>query len=155
MAYTSWRGTVGVVKPTMRPGSLEEFIRMMPEGIGIIPLFIGFQRGTADEFQQAMKAYEERVAQLAGYGVDLIHPEGAPPFMFQGVKGERRTIRAWERKYKIPMVTAGQTQIEALKALKARKILGVTYFTGKINQTFAKYFVGGRVRGAGHGGHPG
>ena len=89
MAYTSWRGTVGVVKPTMRPGSLEEFIRMMPEGIGIIPLFIGFQRGTADEFQQAMKAYEERVAQLAGYGVDLIHPEGAPPFMFQGVKGER------------------------------------------------------------------
>ena len=60
MAYTSWRGTVGVVKPTMRPGSLEEFIRMMPEGIGIIPLFIGFQRGTADEFQQAMKAYEER-----------------------------------------------------------------------------------------------
>ena len=141
MAYTSWRGTVGVVKPTMRPGSLEEFIRMMPEGIGIIPLFIGFQRGTADEFQQAMKAYEERVAELAGYGVDLIHPEGAPPFMFQGVKGERRTVRAWERKYKIPMVTAGMTQIEALKALKAKKILGVTYFTGKINDTFARYFV--------------
>ena len=39
------------------------------------------------------------------------------------------------------MVTAGQTQIEALKALKARKILGVTYFTGKINDIFAKYFV--------------
>ena len=141
MAYTSWRGTVGVVKPTMRPGSLEEFIRMMPEGIGIIPLFIGFQRGTAEEFQQAMKAYEERVAELAGYGVDLIHPEGAPPFMFQGVKGERRIIRGWERKYKVPMVTAGMTQIEALKALKAKKILGVTYFTGKINDTFARYFV--------------
>lgn len=98
-------------------------------------------RGTAEEFKQAMKAYEERISQLAGYGVDLIHPEGAPPFMFQGVKGERRTIRAWERKYKIPMVTAGQTQIEALKALKAKKILGVTYFTGKINDTFGRYFV--------------
>ena len=141
MAYTSWRGTVGVIKPTMRPGSLEEFIRMMPEGIGIIPLFIGFQRGTADEFKQAMKAYEERVAQLADYGVDLIHPEGAPPFMLQGVKGERRTIEAWERKYKVPMVTAGQTQIEALEVLDVRKILGVTYFTGKINEIFAKYFV--------------
>ena len=24
MTFTSWRGTVGVIKPTMRPGSLEE-----------------------------------------------------------------------------------------------------------------------------------
>lgn len=141
MAYTSWRGTVGIIKPTMRPGSLEEFIRMMPEGIGVIPLFIGFRRGTADEFQQAMNAYEERVAELAGYEVDLIHPEGAPPFMFQGFKGERRIVRSWERKYKTSIVTAGMTQVEALKALKCKKVVGVTYFTGKINETFARYFV--------------
>ena len=24
MAYSSWRGVLGVIKPTMRPGSLEE-----------------------------------------------------------------------------------------------------------------------------------
>ena len=155
MAYTSWRGTVGVVKPTMRPGSLEEFIRMMPEGIGIIPLFIGFQRGTADEFQQAMKAYEERVAQLAGYGVDLIHPEGAPPFMFQGVKGERRTIRAWERKYKVPMVTAGQTQIEALKALRGKEDPRRHLLHRQDQPDFREVFRGGGIRRAGHGRHPG
>jgi len=113
---------------------------MMPDGIGIIPLFIGFQRGTADEFKQAMQAYETRVAELAAHEVDLIHPEGAPPFMVQGFKGEQRIIRTWERKYKVPMVTAGMTQVEALKALKSKKVLGVTYFTGAINNTFAKYF---------------
>ena len=32
MAFMSWRGVVGVVKPTHRPGSLEEFIRLLPEG---------------------------------------------------------------------------------------------------------------------------
>ncbi len=58
MAYTSWRGTVGVVKPTMRPGSLEEMIRLLPEGIGVIPLFLGIQRGTEDEFRDVMPAYE-------------------------------------------------------------------------------------------------
>jgi len=140
MAYSSWRGSVGVIKPTMRPGSLEEFIRMMPDGIGIIPLFIGFQRGTADEFKQAMQAYETRVAELAAFEVDLIHPEGAPPFMVQGFKGEQRIVKSWERKYKTPIVTAGMTQVEALKALKSKKVLGVTYFTGPINNTFAKYF---------------
>ena len=33
------------------------------------------------------------------------------------------------------------TQVEALRALKIKKILGVTYFTGKINDTFTRYFV--------------
>jgi hypothetical protein len=41
MAFTSWRGVLGCVKPTMRPGGLEELIRILPEGIGVIPLFLG------------------------------------------------------------------------------------------------------------------
>lgn len=140
MAYTSWRGTVGVIKPTMRPGSLEEFIRMIPDGIGVIPLFIGFRRGTADEFKEAIQAYERRVKELADLEVDLIHPEGAPPFMVQGYEGEKHIVESWEKEFHTPIVTAGMTQVEALRALGSRKILGVTYFTGEINSTFARYF---------------
>ena len=140
MAYTSWRGVVGVIKPTMRPGSLEEFIRLLPEGIGVIPLFLGIRRGTEDEFQQAMLAYEAKVAELAELKLDLIHPEGAPPFMVQGFEGEKRVVGEWEKKFKLPIVTAGMTQVEAMRALKVRRILGVTYFTGKINETFSRYF---------------
>lgn len=29
---SSWRGVVAVIKPTYRPGSLEECIRLLPEG---------------------------------------------------------------------------------------------------------------------------
>jgi hypothetical protein len=39
--FESWRGIVGDIKPTHRPGSLEEFIRLLPEGIGVIPLTVG------------------------------------------------------------------------------------------------------------------
>ncbi|MCZ6564453.1 MAG: hypothetical protein O6948_16265, partial [Deltaproteobacteria bacterium] len=130
----------GIIKPTMRPGSLEEFIRLLPEGIGVIPLFLGIERGTEDEFRQVMDAYEAKIAELARLKVDLIHPEGAPPFMVQGYKGERDIVKRWEEKYKIPIVTAGMTQIEALRALKLRRIVGVTYFTGDINVTFSRYF---------------
>lgn len=140
MSYTSWRGVVGVIKPTMRPGSLEEFIRLLPEGIGVIPLFVGFQRGTEDEFREALRAYEDRVQELAGLGVDLIHPEGAPPFMVHGFKGEAEIIKRWETKYGIPIVTASMTQVEALRALKVKRFVGVTYFTGKINDMFSRYF---------------
>ena len=33
--FGSAHGTVGLVKPTYRPGSLEEFVRLLPEGIGV------------------------------------------------------------------------------------------------------------------------
>ena len=45
MSLTLWRGVVGMVRPTRRPGTLEELIRMLPEGIGIVPLMLNFQSG--------------------------------------------------------------------------------------------------------------
>jgi len=140
MVFASWRGVVGVVKPTHRPGSLEEFIRLLPEGIGVVPVYLNFKRGTEDEFRAALNAVEEKVAELAKEGVDLIHPEGAPPFMVHGYKGEEKIIKEWESKYKIPMVTAAQTQVEALRALNVKKFVGVTYFVNSVNDITTRYF---------------
>lgn len=141
MAFTSWRGVVGCIKPTMRPGGLEELIRMLPEGIGVIPLFLGIKEGTTDEFKRMVAPYEPLIEQLAGCGCDLIHPEGAPPFMVLGHEGEAELVKKWERKYKVPVFTSGTNQVRALKALKVERFVGATYFTGAINDVFAKYFV--------------
>jgi maleate isomerase len=124
----------------MRAGSLEEFIRLLPEGIGVIPLSLSVHRGTEEEFQRVMEAYEDKVAQLALLRVDLIHPEGAPPFMVRGFRGEQKIVQRWEDRYRISVITAGMTQIEALRALGVRRFVGVTYFTGGINDTFSRYF---------------
>jgi len=140
MVFTSWRGVVGVVKPTHRPGSLEEFIRLLPEGIGVVPVYLNFQRGTEDEFRAALNAVHEKVGELAAEGLDLIHPEGAPPFMVHGFKGEEKIIKEWEAEFKTPIVTAGQTQVEALRALNVKKFVGVTYLFGSINDIFTRYF---------------
>jgi maleate cis-trans isomerase len=139
MAFKSWRGDVGVIKPTHRPGSLEEFIRLVPEGIGIIPLFLGITRGTVDEFTEAINAYEEKIAELAALEVDLIHPEGAPPFMIQGYEGERKLIEGWERKYGIPMMTSGQVQVDALRALDVTRVVVSSYSNAGTNEVVTKY----------------
>jgi maleate isomerase len=140
VAFTSWRGVVGVVKPTMRPGSLEEFIRLLPEGIGVIPMFLGIREGTVSEFKSVLDAVESKVKELAELEVDLIHPEGAPPFMVQGYDAEKALTKKWEEAYGVPIVTAPQTQIEAMHVLDIHRFVGVTYFTGEINDMFAKYF---------------
>jgi maleate isomerase len=140
MAFTSWRGVVGCIKPTLRPGGLEELIRMLPEGIGVLPLFLNISKGTTDEFKRAVTPYEPLLQQLAEAGCDLIHPEGAPPFMLLGYEGEAELLKTWERKHKIPMFTSGSNHVRALRALKARRIVGATYFVGPINDIFARYF---------------
>jgi maleate isomerase len=141
MAFTSWRGVLGCIKPTMRPGSLEELIRMLPEGIGVVPLYLSIKEGTTEEFKRAITPFEPLVAQLAELGCDLIHPEGAPPFMLLGYKGEAELLRKWEDKYKVPMFTSGTNHVRALNAFKVKRFVGATYFTGPINDLFAKYFV--------------
>lgn len=140
MAYTSWRGVVGCIKPTKRPGSLEELIRMLPEGIGVVPLFLSISKGTTEEFRNSLEPFEPLIDELAELEVDLIHAEGAPPFMLLGYKGEQKVIEGWERKHGIPVFTSGSNHVSALRALKIKKFVGATYFTGNINGLFADYF---------------
>lgn len=140
MAFSSWRGLVGLVNPTMRPGMTEEVIRLLPEGIGVIPLFLNITQGTREEFQPMMKAYEAEIERLVPQEPDVIHPNGAPPFMVHGLKKEGEIVRRWEKKYKIPIFTAGQNHVRAMKALKVKNFVGATYFPGAINDVFAKYF---------------
>lgn len=140
MAFASWRGTVGCIKPTMRPGSLEELVRILPEGVGIIPLFLDIRKGGKDELDRAVDGYEPLIEKLVEAGVDLIHPEGAPPFMLLGHKGEAELVERWERRFDIPVFTSGTNHIRAMKALGVRRFVGVSYFRGRINQVFSDYF---------------
>jgi len=128
-----------MINPTMRPGVTEEVCRLLPEGIGLIPLFLDIRRGTTDEFETMMPHYEKLVAVLAEQQCDLIHPHGAPPFMVLGRDGEAKIVAAWEQKYKVPIMSVAQNHVNALNALHAKSIVGATYFPPKLNAVFAKY----------------
>jgi len=149
MAFSSWRGVIGMINPTMRPGVTEEVCRLLPEGIGLIPLFLDIRRGTEDEFETMMPHYEKLIAVLAEQNCDLIHPVGAPPFMVQGYEGEGKIIAAWEDKFKIPIMSVAQNHIRALKALKTKSFVGATYFPDRLNGIFERFFqdAGFEVRG--------
>jgi maleate isomerase len=136
-----WRGTVGLIKPNFRPGSTEDLIRLLPDGIGVIPLHIGINQGTRKQFEASIPDYEKMVAQLAELEADIIHPAGSPPFQVLGYKGEQALMKKWEKKYKRPVFTNGQTQVNAFRALKAKRIVGASYFPNDLNKTFAQYFV--------------
>jgi maleate cis-trans isomerase len=124
MAYTSWRGVIGCIKPSLRPGTTEDLIRMLPEGIGVIPLHLDVPI-EREQRKAGVVLYEDKVRELAEQKVDLILAEGSGPFMLQGYKGEAELIRKWEKKYGVPIVTSGQNHINALRAMKVKKLVCV------------------------------
>jgi hypothetical protein len=72
MAFSSWRGIVGMINPTMRPGVTEEVIRLLPKGIGLIPLFLNFRRGSGKINEVFAKYFEDAgftVRDMAGIEV--------------------------------------------------------------------------------------
>lgn len=141
MASGTWRGTVGVVKPTYGSGSLVEFIRLLPEGVGCIPMYAGIREHSERGYLGALDTYIAKVAELADIGVDLIHPEGGPPFMVRGYKAEQEIVGGWESKYKIPIFTSGMSQIQAMRALGIKRFVGCTYYRDqKMNDIFTRYF---------------
>jgi maleate isomerase len=135
-----WRGVVGIVKPTYRPGSLEEFIRLIPEGIGVIPKFVDVREGLEREFVDGFKAAEALIAELAEMKVDLIHPEGAPLFVQKGYRRSEEIVKELEEKYSVPIVTTGMVLVEATRALGIKKLLVISSFDdGNSAGRLAKY----------------
>jgi maleate cis-trans isomerase len=106
---------------------MEEVVRLLPEGIGMIPLYLDIRRGDADEFRESLPHYERLSARLAEAGCQVIHPAGAPPFMLLGYEGERRQIATWEDAYNTQFFTAGSNHLAAFSALGVKRIVGASY----------------------------
>ncbi|MGH7784236.1 MAG: hypothetical protein ACREO5_10400 [Candidatus Binatia bacterium] len=139
--FESWRGVVGDLKPTHRPGSLEEFIKLLPEGIGVIPLTVGVSSGTEREFRDVLADYQRKAAELAALGADLVYIGGAPPMMVHGFSGEATIVKDLESKLKAPVSTSGRSTRDAMNALGIKTIVGVTYFKETMNQIFSRYLL--------------
>lgn len=140
MAFSSWLGVVGVVKPSQGSLSYMELIKLLPEGIGIIPTYLNIHERTFEEYRAAIPKFEEKVAELAAQEVDFIHPEGAPPFVAHGFAKEAEIVRNWVKKYKTPIATTGMTQVAAMKALGIKRFIGLSPQRGRMTDLFVKYY---------------
>jgi maleate isomerase len=134
---------VGVIKPSHGSSSLQDLKSLLPGDIELVSDYMGFTHYSEDEFDKAMVLYGEKVAGLAAKGVDLIHPEGAPPFMLKGRPAETRLIAEWQKKYGLQVFTTGTTQVAAMRALGIKRFVGYTPFDvdSKLADAFRRYFV--------------
>jgi maleate cis-trans isomerase len=129
---------VGVIKPSTRPGRAEELVMMLPKAIELEHAGCRIASGTRQELEQSFADFETKVAEMAALNVDLIHPAGVP-FLLLGYEGERALVSKWENMHKIPIFTNGMSQVNAVNAFGAKRIIAASYFPAEINASFATY----------------
>jgi hypothetical protein len=78
-AAPNWRGLVGCIKPTVNNSSLVEMIRLLPPGIGVVPVFLNLTEGSREEMRNTYASYEKNIAYLASLHCDTISIERRTP----------------------------------------------------------------------------
>ena len=141
MSSGTWRGIVGVVKPTYGSGSLVEFIRLLPEGVGCIPMYAGIKEHSERGYLGALETYNTKVAELAEIGVDLMHPEGGPPFMVRGYKAEQEIVAGGRPSTKFRSSLPASRRPKRCARWESKSSLAALILTiEKLNSLFARYF---------------
>jgi len=129
---------IGIIKPSTRPGKAEELAAILPQGIAMEHANLNISSGTRAELEQGLRDYDAKIEAMAALAVDLVHAAGVPPLLL-GYRGEQELVRGWERRYGRPVFTNGMSQVNALRAFNAKRVVGVSYFPGPINRDFARY----------------
>ncbi|MDH3445371.1 MAG: hypothetical protein OEN50_15705 [Deltaproteobacteria bacterium] len=136
----AWRARIGLIKPTHRGKSFAYWYKHAPEGVEIVPTFIGFRSEKRESFLEGFKRAEELAVQLKEVGCDIVSVSGTPPFLLKGLDFERRWAADLSQRISLPVVTPMQPHAIALKALGARKVAVATYYGDELNQAIANYF---------------
>jgi len=102
-----------------------EFYRMVPEGV---TLMVATSPSGTDDREQTYAVSEAAARTMAEAGVNVIVIGGASPGYAFGVDRLRESAQEIEREYGIPVTSALEAQLHALRELGAKRLGVVTPF---------------------------
>ena len=120
----AWRARIGLIKPTHRGKSFHFWYKRAPDGVEIVPTFVGFRRSDRQTFENAFERIEQIADDLKSVGCQLISLSGTPPVLLKGLDFEREWRDRLSQKIGLPVVSQMEPHALALVALGVKKTLG-------------------------------
>ncbi|HXG51511.1 MAG TPA: hypothetical protein VNN77_08930 [candidate division Zixibacteria bacterium] len=136
----AWRARIGLIKPTHRGKTFAFWFKHAPEGVEIVPTFIGFRSGQKESFLKGFDRAEEIAVQLKEVGCDLISVSGTPPFLLKGLDFERQWAANLSGKIGLPVLTPVEPHAITLKSMNVKKVALATYFGDELNRCIVDHF---------------
>jgi arylmalonate decarboxylase len=136
----AWRGRLGLINPTQRGKVFHYWYRLAPDGVEIVPSFIGFRRGERAQFTAGLDRAAELAVDLRDLGCELVVVSGTPPFLLGGLDFERQWGQGLAERLGVPVVTSMEPGAIALQTIGARRVAVATYYGDELNQAIAACF---------------
>ena len=136
-----WRARIGHIAPAILDTSVEEFRKLLPDGVLHVGLTISEPIQTLGA-EQAAAAFERMVdagRRLAREKVDALVCGGAPVALSKGPKGDAELADLLRRETGLPVVMANGAVVEALRLFGARSVVAVSPFVDERNQDIKRF----------------
>jgi arylmalonate decarboxylase len=138
--YAAWRARIGLIKPTHRGKSFAFWYTHAPDGVEIVPTFIGFRSGERQGFTSGFQRAEQLAVDLQAVGCTILAVSGTPPFLLKGLDFERQWAHDLSAKVGLPVVTPMEPHAIALETMGLRRVALATYYKDELNQAIVDYF---------------
>ena len=135
----AWRARLGLIQPTHRGKGFAFWYKHAPDGVEIVPTFIGFRRSDRETFGSAFERAEQIAEDLRAVGCNLVVIGGTPPFLLKGLDYEREWGQQLSQRIGLPVVTAMEPHCVALQAMGVRRVAVATYYGDELNQAIVKH----------------
>jgi len=143
MVYVDgWRGRIGLITPSPGSSTEAEFNRYRPEGVAVLTTRIPL-RGISREALDKMITYlDEAASLLATAEVDVIVFGCTAGSLLNGPGWDREIIERLTMLTGKKITTTSTGVLEALAALKAKKVAVATPYSAEVNEAEKAFLVG-------------
>ena len=130
-----WRGKIGFICPGGEWCGCNEYYPLLPEGVALDVTTLGVDKMSPNAFESIFGMYLPAAKRLEAAECDVIVAGGAAPFNYLGYsRVQEELMRKLREDISVPVTMSLDAHFDALRALKAKKIVIVTPYEDARNK---------------------
>ncbi|MET1101359.1 MAG: aspartate/glutamate racemase family protein [Pyrodictiaceae archaeon] len=134
-----WRGRVGLIIPSSNTTMEPEFYSLMPVGVSVHTTRVPLREVTSEELIRMEEKAVEAAELLATADVDIIVYGCTTGSLVKGPGHDEEIARRLSKASGKPVLPTATAVIEALRALRAKRIALVTPYIDEVNEREIKF----------------
>jgi len=142
---SGWKARIGYLSPSVFE-TPSDWDLILPKGFTIVASGLNVQAHTEAEFNKAIDALGAGLGIFAAEECDAILMGGITLGTQRGYAAEQEVVAKLSQQVGLPVSTAMNATVEALKHLNVRSTVIATAYKESINQTVKKYYEDGGVK---------
>jgi len=133
-----WKARIGFISPSVFEMP-SDWNLILPSDFTLVATGLNVRAHTPEEFEKAIETLESALSVFVAEEVDVVLLGGITLGTQRGYKEESEIVSSLSKRVGLPITTALNANVEALKHLNAKRIVVATAYLEKINRALQGY----------------